>query len=69
MASSLSTLGSNLAERIHKLKSIMNIVKEKKKRKTCGIKYKACECEYNLEYTNAKGDLIEEKCLCRNKNY
>ena len=30
MASSLSTLGSNLAERIHKRKSIMNIVKEKK---------------------------------------
>ena len=33
----------------------------------CGIKYKYCDCF--LEYTNFKGDLIEYKCLCCNKNY
>ena len=38
-----------------------------KKRETCGIKYKYCDCF--LEYTNFKDDLIEYKCLCCNRNY
>ena len=54
----LSTLVSNLAERIHKLKCIMNMVKEKKY-KMCGIKYKACECEFNLGHGNVKNDSTE----------
>ena len=58
MASLLSTLVSNLAERIHKLKCMINMVKEKKC-KTCGIKYKACECEYNLGHGNVKNDSTE----------
>ena len=33
----------------------------------CRIKYK--HCEYRLEYTKAKNNLIEYKCLCCNKNY
>ena len=36
--------------------------------KTCRIKYNDCECCF--EYTDAKGDLMEHKCLCcRNKKY
>ena len=35
--------------------------------KTCKIKYK--DCDYFLEYTKFKDDLIEYKCLCCNKNY
>ena len=58
MASLLSTLVSNLAERIHKLKCIMNMVKEKKY-KMCGIKYKAYECEFNLGHGNVKNDSTE----------
>ena len=38
-----------------------------KKCETCRIKYKYCDCF--LEYTNFKNDLIEFKCLCRNKYY
>ena len=38
-----------------------------KKRQTCGIKYKYCDCF--PEYMNFKDDLIEYKCLCCNKNY
>ena len=38
-----------------------------KKYETCGIKYKYCNCF--LEHTNFKDDLIEDKCLCCNKNY
>ena len=34
---------------------------------TCRIKYKHCECSH--EFRNFKVDLIEYKCLCRNKNY
>ena len=30
-----------------------------KKYKTCGIKYKVSECEYNLEHRNVKDDLVE----------
>ena len=36
----------------------MNMVKVKKS-KTCGIKYKACEREYDLEFKDVKDDLIE----------
>ena len=38
-----------------------------KKCKTCGIKYKYCECY--LEYTNAIDGLIQHKCFCSDKNY
>ena len=38
-----------------------------KKCEICRIKYKYCDCF--LEYTNFKCDLIEQKCLCCNKNY
>ena len=34
---------------------------------TCEITYEVCDCF--LEYKNFKDDLIEYKCLCRNKNY
>ena len=33
---------------------------------TCRIKYKYCNCFF--EYINSKDDLLEEKCLCLNKN-
>ena len=39
----------------------------KNKRKTCGIKYKYCDCF--LEYMNFKDHLIEYKCLCCKNNY
>ena len=35
--------------------------------KTCGIKFKDCDCF--LKYTNVKDNLIGYKCLCNNKNY
>ena len=38
-----------------------------KKCETCWIKYKYCDCF--IEYTNFKDDLIQCKCLHRNKNY
>ena len=53
MASSLSNLVDNLAEKIHKIKCKYG---HNKKHETCGIKYKDCECY--LEYTNFKDDLI-----------
>ena len=53
MASSLSNLVDNLAEKIHKIKRKYG---HNKKHETCGIKYKDCEC--CLEYTNFKDDLI-----------
>ena len=65
MSSSLSNLINNLAERIYKIKSKYGY--DNKKRETCGIKIKYCRCF--LEYLNFKDDLIEYKCLCRNKNY
>ena len=34
--------------------------------KTCRIKYK--NCEFFLEYTNFKDNLIKYKCLCCNEN-
>ena len=65
MASSLSNLVTNLAEGIHKIK--WGYGHDDKKCETCRIKYK--DCDYLLEYTNFKNDLIEYKCLCCNKNY
>ena len=62
MASSLLNLINNLAKRIYKVKSEF----DNEKCKTCGIKNKDCEC--CLEYTNAKDDLIEYKCLSCYKN-
>ena len=38
-----------------------------KKCETCRIKYKYCN--FCLEYTNFKNDLIEYKCFCCNKSY
>ena len=64
MASSLSNLLYNLAERIHKIKLwIYLIVKNKK---TCEIKHK--DYESYLEYTNVKDNLTEYQCLCCCKN-
>ena len=65
MASSLSNLVNNLAKGIHKIKCKYEY--GDKKCKTCGIKYKDCEC--CLEYASVMDDLIEYKCLCCNKNY
>ena len=38
-----------------------------KKCEACGIKYK--DCEYCLEYTDIKDDLILYKCLCCDRNF
>ena len=54
MASLVSNLANDLAEGIHKI-VISNMVK--KRRETCGIKYKDCNCF--LEYANFKDDVIE----------
>ena len=40
---------------------------DNKKCEIIGNKYKGCEC--CLEYTRVKEGLIEDKCLCSNKNY
>ena len=61
----LSNLVNNLAERIHKIECKNE--HDNKKDKTCGIKYKDCEC--GIECMEVKYDLIEQKCLCYNKNY
>ena len=53
---------NNLAERIHKIKC--KYEQNKKNCKICGIKYNDSEC--CLDYI--KDDLIEQKCLCCNKN-
>ena len=42
-------------------------VNDNKKCETCEINYKDCECF--LEYINFKDNLIEDRCLCWNKNY
>ena len=59
MARSLSNLFNDLAEGIHKIKCKHG--HDKKKCKTCGIKYRDFECW--LEYTNVKDDLIKYRCL------
>ena len=65
MANSLSNLVNNLAEGIHEIQCKYR--HDDKKCETCGIKYK--DCDYLLEYTSFKDDLIEYKCSCCNKNY
>ena len=45
----------------------VNLDIDDRKCKTCGIKYKYCDCF--LEHTSFKGDLIEYKCLYCNKKY
>ena len=65
VASSLSSLVSNLSEGILRIKCKYG--HDDKKCETCGIKNKYCDC--SLEYTNFKHDLIEFKCLCCNKRY
>ena len=65
MASSLSNLVNNFSEGLHRIKC--KLEHGDKKRETCGIKYKYCDCF--LEYTIFKDDLIEYKCLSCNKSY
>ena len=65
MASSLLNLVNNLSEGLHGIKC--KLEHDGKKCKTCGIKYKYCNCF--LEYTNFKDGLIEYKCLSCNKSY
>ena len=57
---------NNLSEGLHRTKYKLEHG-DIKKCETCGIKYKYCE--YFLEYTNLKDDLIEYKCLTCNKSY
>ena len=64
MASSLSNLVNNLSKGIHRIKCKFR--HGDKKCETCEIKFQYCDCF--LEYTNFKDNLIECKCLCRNKN-
>ena len=65
MASSLSNLVNKLSEGIHRIKCKFG--HDDKKCEICGIKYKYCD--FFLEYTNFKDELIENKCLYCNKNY
>ena len=63
MASSLSNI-VNLAEGTHKIK--YEYKHDDKICEICEIKYK--DCDYFLQYTNFKDDLIDYKCLCCKKN-
>ena len=65
MASSLSNLVNDFSEGIHRIKC--KFEHSDKKCETYGIKYKYCN--YFLEYTSFKDNLIEYKCLCCSKNY
>ena len=65
MASSLWNLVNNLSEGIHIIKCKYG--NDDKNGKACRIKYKYCN--FFLEYTNFKDDLIEYKYSCCNKNY
>ena len=65
MARSLSNLGNNLSETVHRIKCKFRYYDEKCE--TCRIKYKYYNCF--PECTNFKDELIEYKCLCCNKNY
>ena len=65
MISSLSNLVNNFSEGIHKIKCKFGHYD--KKHETWGTKYKYCD--YCLEYTNFRDDLIEYKCLYSNKIY
>ena len=62
MARSLSNLVDNLAERNHNIKC--KYENDFKKCVTYGVKYN--NCEWCLEYTNIKDDLILYKWLCCN---
>ena len=64
MASTLSNFVNSLTEGIHKIKCKYG--HDNKKCKTCGIRYKDCEC--CLKYANIKDDFIC-KCLCCNRDY
>ena len=65
MANPLSNLVNNFSEGIHKINCKYG--QGDKKCEIFRIKYKYCD--YFLEYTNFKDDLIEYTCLCCNKNY
>ena len=65
MASSLSNLGNNLSEVIHKIKCEQG--DDDKKYENYEIKYEYCNC--SLENKSFKDNLIEHKCLCCHKNY
>ena len=54
MAKSVSNLANNIYEEIHKIKCKYGC--DDKKRETCVIKYKDCECF--LEYKGFRDDLI-----------
>ena len=64
MTSSSLNLVNNSSEGIHKIKCKYG--HDDKKYKTFRIKYKYCD--FFLEYTNFKDDLMEYKCLCCHKN-
>ena len=53
------------SERIHKIKCKNEHDDQKGERN--GVKYN--NCEWFLEYTNFKDDLLEHKCLFCNENY
>ena len=65
MVSLLSSFVNNLSEGIHRTKYKSG--HDDKNCETCGIKYKYCN--FFLEYTNFKDDLIEYKYLFCNKSY
>ena len=65
MTSSLSNFVNNLFEELHRFKCKYR--HDDKKCEICGTKYKYCDCF--LEHTSFNDDLIENKCLCCNKNY
>ena len=65
MASSLSNLVNKRFEGIHRIKCKFGY--DDKRCETCRNKYKYCN--YFLEYTNFKDNLIEFKCLCCNEKY
>ena len=65
MASSLSNFVNKISGGIHKMKC--KYEHDNKKCKTCGIRYRLCNCF--LEYTIFKDGLIKYKCLCCNKNF
>ena len=46
---------------------LLKYARDHKKYEIYEIKYR--DCEYGLEYTDVKDDLILYKCLCYYKNY
>ena len=65
MASTLSSLVNNLADRIHKINC--KYEHDDRKCETCRITSTDCNCF--LEYINFKDYLEEQRCLCCNNNY